>query len=129
MCKSVHIENYCDLLCKQFCMTFFLHSLVRGCPCSTAWPYHLSGQCRHVAGFKCYFIIIANLVIALSERAGECSCIPGLSSKCPGAVRASGDVGGDGRVSAVRRKDGEGRGSAASATCCERDANTMVSTG
>ena len=61
-------------------------------------------------------------------RAGKYSSDPGLPTECPGAVRTSGDVGGDGRVSAVRGKNGEGPRSATSANCCERDTNTLVST-
>ena len=116
---------------KQFCIIFFFFSQSsERLPLfyCMALPSHWTVQvcCRFQI---IYYMIIANLVIGLSERVGKCSCVPGLSSKCPGAVRASGYVGGDGRVSAVYRKDGEGGGSAASATCCERDTNTMVSTG
>ena len=66
--------------------------------------------------------------IIIIARAGKYSSGPGLSTECPGAVRTSGDVGGDGRVSAVRGKNGEGPRSATSANCCERDTDTLVST-
>ena len=73
--------------------------------------------------------LILNLVVAVPERASGCPSVPRLSVGCPGAIRASGDVGGAGRVSAVRGKDWEGRGSAASADCRECDSNTVVPTG
>ena len=77
----------------------------------------------------CRKSFLLHLVVAFPERASECPSVPGLSVECPGAIRASGDVGGASGVSAVRGKDREGRGSAASADCRERDTNTLVSTG
>ena len=73
--------------------------------------------------------LILNLIVAVPERASGYPSVPRLSVRCPGAIRASGDVGGAGGVSAVRGKDWEGRGGAASADCSERDSNTVVPTG
>ena len=124
--------SICRSIISSF-VSFFRHRFPRGCHCSTAPPCHLTGPCRCLSPFLkmlfCRKSFLLHLVVAFPERASECPSVPGLSVECPGAIRASGDVGGASGVSAVRGKDGEGRGSAASADCRERDTNTLVSTG